>query len=169
MKQVFSKLAVVFLTSITVLGSANSNGYVDTDSLELGFTKNADGSVTAPDGLVWFPVIKRADGSVLPMTFAQAMTCCNAGPKKVGYPDACPFGAGGQYLPSIGEFITLRDQLGYGSPLGYDNTPVPDLGGRYFWSSSIVSQYLADYLSGTSGKVFTAHQTDSKEVRCVGR
>jgi hypothetical protein len=133
-----------------------------------GFTSNTDGSVTAPDGLIWYGAIKKDDGTILTMTSAQAMTCCE-GPATAGFPGTCPFGNGGISLPTQDEFETLSDQLG--SPDAYNPAPVPDLAGNNFWSSTpdTFTQGNEWYYEGGVGDTRNIYSTARYAVRCVGQ
>ena len=145
-----------------------------------GFIFHPDGSVTAPDGLLWYPPVKNPKG--LPetpegqdpgflkdgMRQPQAMICCN-GPRTTNYPDDCPFGANGAHLPTKQEFDTLGKQLGFGTPQGYDPTPIPYLAHNWYWAShpgpgSPIIHYL--FKDGTTGNWDPQYPF---WVRCVER
>jgi hypothetical protein len=145
-------------------------GVAFTADSETGFVQNPDGTVTAPDGLVWYPVITQKDGTISMMTYDQALTCCNNGPRKPGYPASCPFGDEGQSLPSLDEFGALRDQLGYRvDRCTYDPSPVPGLKDNWFWSCSPYDTDGAWAFVGNSGYDYITLRYNTNAVRCVGR
>ena len=111
-----------------------------------GFVLYTDGSVLAPNGLVWHPALKRSDGSLENMNQRQADKCCNFGPRLSGYPQTCPFGAGGAYLPSKEDFDTLGLELGWGTSQGYDPSPIPDLAESWYWAGRGPGTPVNNYL-----------------------
>lgn len=135
-----------------------------------GFKPNSNGSVTAPDGLIWYPTIKNSDGNFANMNQKQAVICCNAGPRIEGFPMSCPFGANGAYLPTAQEFDTLGKQLGNGTPKGYDPSPIPNLAETWYWASRGPGSPISHY-AFMSDKGSTANWDPmySFWVRCVGR
>src|SRR3954447_5934972 len=76
--------------------------------------------------------------------------------------------AGGARLPTKEEYEALRIVLGY--PNHYNGNRLPDLVGRWFWSSSLSANYYAWVFNGSSGGVDSGayRYYDNGSVRCVG-
>ncbi len=120
------------------------------------FVHNTDGSVTAPDGLIWGALVKNAGGQIENMTRPEAQAYC----ARIG-----------NRLPTEAEFQTLRTQLGH--PTNYIPTPVPGLRNYWSWSASDYSgagipvEALA--FDGSDGDMVIVGLYDRYAVRCVRR
>lgn len=133
------------------------------------FIPHPDGSVTAPGGLIWLPLILDEDGTPAGMAYDRAIVCCQ-GPQQVGYPRSCPFGLESKHLPTEVQFETLLKQLGLGTSFGYDPTSVPDLKDYIIWSAS---EHAGDPTGAWAfdgfGGLIVADRSASLNVRCVSR
>ena len=113
-----------------------------------GFVKNADGTVSAPDGAIWGPITPGSNAQGFPR-HDQAIGICKLA---------------GASLPSVEVFRVLLKQLGH--PANYNPAPIDGLSSGWFWTSTVSSPYVS-IVNGSTGKESAQTQDAFFNVICV--
>lgn len=125
-----------------------------------------------PTGLCWGDIVKNKDGSI-----RYIIQSYEYYEKDSSYLPQGGFGAKeycesiGARLPSIEEFVRLREYMGArpGIYEGYRAQVLPNLSGYWFWSSSVYPSFAERVyaFSGVNGNIELNYRNNYIMVRCV--